>query len=124
MARVGATSRATPSAEPAVLGRGLKVVGRVRGEGDLRVEAEIEGDLAVSGTLHLDEAASVRGSVDADSLVVAGSLEGEAHARHSVSILATGHVRGDVHAPEVTLEPGGGLDGRIEAAFELPKNLS
>ena len=123
MARLGATSR-TPSAEPAVLGRGLKVVGRVRGEGDLRVEAEIEGDVSASGALHLDEAASVRGTVDADSVVVAGELDGEARARRSVLILATGRVRGDVHAPEVSLEPGGGLDGRIEAAFELPKNLA
>ena len=123
MARGSAGTRPL-DAGPAVLGRGLRVVGRVRGEGDLHIEAEVEGDVTVGGTLHLDEPARVTGSVEAEAVVVAGQLDGDARARASVAILASGRVRGTVTAPEVSLEEGGGLDGQIEAEVELPEAIA
>jgi cytoskeletal protein CcmA (bactofilin family) len=113
------TSRGT-----AVLGKGLRVVGRVRGDGDLRVEADVEGDIAVTGTLQIDEAANVTGAVQADTVVVAGQLQGDALARTAITIVASGRVQGSVTAPAFSLEEGGGLEGRIEADFELPKGLA
>lgn len=110
--------------EPAFLGQGLKVVGRIRGEGDLRVEAEVEGDITVSGELQLAAPGRVTGSVDADGIIVSGLLDGDARARGSVVITAEGRVRGDIHAPELSLEEGGGLEGSIEADFELPEQLT
>jgi cytoskeletal protein CcmA (bactofilin family) len=110
--------------EPAVLGRGLTVVGRVRGEGDLRVEAQVEGDITVSGQLHLAAPGRVSGSVSGETIVVSGLLEGDATARAAVSIEAEGRVRGDIHAPELRLDEGGGLEGRIEAEFDLPDELA
>jgi cytoskeletal protein CcmA (bactofilin family) len=107
-----------------VLGQGLRVVGRVRGEGDLRIEAEIEGDVTVGGTLHLDEPARVTGSLVAETVVVAGQLEGDVTAKASVAITASGRVRGTVKAPEVSLEEGGGLDGRIDADVDLPEAIA
>ena len=120
----GSAGTRPAGASPAVLGRGLRVVGRVRGEGDLRIEAEIEGDVTVGGTLHLDEPARVVGSVQAEAVVVAGQLDGDVTARATVAITASGRIRGTVKAAEVSLEEGGGLDGRIEADVELPKAIA
>lgn len=110
--------------DPAVLGQGLQVVGKVRGEGDLRVEAQVDGDITVSGHLHLAEAGRVTGSVQAESVTVSGLLEGDASARGMVTITATGRMRGNVRAPELSLEEGGGLDGRVEGDFELPDAIA
>jgi cytoskeletal protein CcmA (bactofilin family) len=74
--------------------------------------------------LHLDESARVTGSVEAEAVVVAGQLDGDAKARASVAILASGRIRGTVTAPAVSLEEGGGLDGRIEAEVELPEAIA
>jgi cytoskeletal protein CcmA (bactofilin family) len=120
----GSASERLEGRPTAVLGRGLRVVGRVRGERDLCVEADIEGDISVKGTLHLDEASRVVGSVEADVLVVAGRVDGDVSGRKSVSITGTGNVHGTVSAPEVSLEEGGGLDGRIDADFEMPPGLA
>jgi cytoskeletal protein CcmA (bactofilin family) len=120
----GSASERSEGLPTAVLGRGLRVVGRVRGDRDLRVEADIEGDVSVGGTLHLDEASRIVGSVEADVLIVAGRVEGDVSARKSVTITGTGNVRGTVSAPEVSLEEGGGLDGRIDAEFDLPPGLA
>lgn len=109
--------------QPALLGRGLKVRGRVRGENDLRVEGTIEGDIVVTGSLDLGAEGNVTGGISAASATVAGRLEGDIDAQGPVAISASGSVVGDVRATEVSLEEGGILRGRIDADFELPEAL-
>ena len=52
----------TPS-EGSVLGRGARVRGRIGGEGDLRVEGQVEGDVVVSGELSIEEGGAITGDV-------------------------------------------------------------
>jgi len=112
------------STEAAVLGRGLRVRGRVRGKGDLRVEARVEGDVAVSGALELGDGAEVRGAVAAESVAVSGVLEGDIVARGEVVVSSTGMLRGDVEAASLVLEEGGQFHGRVTADFKLPDALA
>jgi cytoskeletal protein CcmA (bactofilin family) len=123
MAR-GSASNDRDFEAPAVLGPGLTVVGRVRGEGDLRVQAQVSGDITVAGVLQLDEMASVTGNVEADALRLSGSLRGDAKVRRAVTINATGRLHGDVTAAELTLEEGASFDGRVDAQFDLPEPLT
>jgi cytoskeletal protein CcmA (bactofilin family) len=108
------------SSEPAVLGRGLRVRGRIRANGDLRIDAEVEGDVTVQGSLELGENAVVAGGIDAEAVTVAGSVDGDVAARGAVAITSSGRVRGDVKAGEVNLEEGGRLVGRVDVDFSLP----
>jgi len=112
------------STEATVLGRGLRVRGRVRGEGDLRVEAQVEGDVTVSGALELGEGAEVRGAVAAETVTVSGALRGDGKVRGEVVVTATGSLRGDVEAASLVLEEGGQFHGRVSADFELPDALA
>ncbi|MBI4702821.1 MAG: polymer-forming cytoskeletal protein [Deltaproteobacteria bacterium] len=109
---------------PARLGPGLRVVGHVRGDGDLCVQAKIEGDVAVSGHLSLEPPGQVVGTLSAGSVLVAGEIEGDVTAQGTVAITATGQLRGDVRAKELSLEPGGRFDGRIDAEFDLPEAIA
>jgi cytoskeletal protein CcmA (bactofilin family) len=108
----------------AVLGKGLRVRGRVRGDGDLRVEADVEGDVVVSGRLELAEGATVTGSVQATSLVVEGTLDGDLAVEGSVAIAASGRVSGDVKAAEFTLDEGASFVGQVDADFDLPDAIA
>lgn len=112
------------STEAAVLGRGLRVRGRVRGDGDLRVEAQVEGDVTVSGALELGEGAEVRGAVAASSVTIAGALEGDVEAKGEVVVTATGTLRGDVVAAGLVLDEGGQFHGSVAADFELPDAIA
>ena len=110
--------------QPGTLGSGLRVRGHVRGEGDLAIEAEIEGDVSVSGQLRLQQPGRVTGGVAAQSMEIAGTVEGDLKADGAVVILATGQVRGDIAAGQLTLEEGAQLDGRIDAEFDLPEAIA
>ncbi|MEM1034916.1 MAG: polymer-forming cytoskeletal protein [Myxococcota bacterium] len=106
-----------------LLGRGLEIRGRVRGESDLRVEGTVAGDVEVTGALDLGAEGSVSGGIRAASATIAGRLEGDVDAEGPVVVTASGVLVGDVRASEVSLEEGGVLRGRIEADVELPEAL-
>jgi len=90
----------------------------------LRVEANVEGDIEVSGALELASGAAVTGGVQAQSVVVAGALEGDINARGPVTITTSGSLRGEVSASELQLEEGGQLVGTVEAEFDLPDAIA
>jgi cytoskeletal protein CcmA (bactofilin family) len=124
MARPVTRSSATSSGEASVLGRGARVRGRISGEGDLRVEGEVEGDVTVSGDLVIEHGGSVVGDVGAASLVILGALKGDVDARGPVAVRAGASVEGDLSGSEVSLEEGAAFRGRIAADFELPPELA
>ncbi len=126
MARGSAVERSRTSEtseSTSVLGRGSRVRGRVSGEGDLRVEGQIEGDVTLSGELSIDETGSITGDIDATSVTIAGALQGNVAARGAVTIRAGAKVEGNMNGAEVSLEEGASFAGRIEAEFDLPAEL-
>jgi cytoskeletal protein CcmA (bactofilin family) len=109
--------------EPAVLGAGVRVRGHVRGDGDLCIEGDVEGDVAVSGGLDLGEQARVVGKLAARGVKIAGKLEGDVKSDGPVALGAGAQVRGDVTASGFSMEEGARFDGLVEVDFELPDGL-
>ena len=126
MARGSAVERSRTSEtseSTSVLGRGARVRGRVSGDGDLRVEGQIEGGVTLSGELAIDETGSVTGDIDAASVTIAGVLLGNVVAHGAVMIRAGARVEGNMGGAEVSLDEGASFVGRIEAEFDLPAEL-
>jgi len=120
----GASPKSRSTSEDAsTLGRSARVRGRISGEGDLRVEGQVEGDVTISGELVIEDGASVTGDVSAGTVVVAGALQGDVAAGGPVAVRATAQVAGNLAGSEVSLEEGASFHGRIEAEFDLPVEL-
>lgn len=112
--------KAYGSTGPNILGPSLKVRGRLTGDGDLRIEGTVEGDVRVSGDLEVDGKGSVEGNVTARGVTVSGALTGDVHAEGEVTILAGAKVTGNMHGAGIALEEGASFSGRIDADFSLP----
>jgi cytoskeletal protein CcmA (bactofilin family) len=119
MARPSTTAQNTT----AVLGKGARLRGRIGGDGDLRVEGSISGEVAVKGQLVLAEGGEIVADVQATSVVVEGSVEGDITATDAVSIKASARVSGALKGSSISIEEGASVSGRIEADFELPPEL-
>lgn len=125
MVRGPAAARGTnEGAEASVLGRGSRVRGRVGGDGDLRIEGQVEGDVAISGELTIGEGAVVEGDVGAAAVVVDGVVKGDVTARGVVAVRATAQVEGNLRGAELSLDEGASFHGRIDAEFDLPAELT
>lgn len=111
------------NAELHVLGRGMRVRGRVTGEGSVRLEGEVEGDVSVTGQLEVGATGTLTGTVSAGNVVVDGALTGDVQSNGPVHIRAGARVAGDMNGTEVSLEEGASFRGRIDASFELPDGL-
>lgn len=109
--------------DPNVLGRGVRIRGRLSGEGDLRIDGEIDGDVKVGGSLELGQTATVSGNLTAKSVVIDGSLTGDVESQGPVVIRSSARVAGNMSGSEIALEEGAAFSGRIEADFELPDGL-
>ena len=108
----------------AVLSAGTSLRGRVSGEGDLRVEGTVEGEVLMRGALVVAAGGRITGErIEASSLIVAGELAGEVSAEGEVAIEATGSLRGAVRGRSLRIEPGAALSADIDCAFDLPDEL-
>jgi cytoskeletal protein CcmA (bactofilin family) len=96
----------------------------VSGEGNVRLEGEVEGDVKVSGQLELAATGVLVGSVSAGQVTVDGSLQGDVEASGPIHIRTGARVVGDMNGSEVSLEEGASFRGRIDATFELPDGLA
>jgi cytoskeletal protein CcmA (bactofilin family) len=106
-----------------VLGRSTRVRGRIHGDGDLRIEGAVEGDVSVTGELVIEEGAEIKGNVDAAVVTIGGGLTGDVSTRGTIVVRASAKVSGNLGGPDVSLEEGADFSGRIEADFELPAEL-
>lgn len=116
-------NRGSADGDGASIGRGTRVRGRIEGDGALRIEGEVTGDVQISGSLDIDAGGSVTGNIDAAEVAIDGALTGDVTSRGTVSIRAGAQVEGNMSGSEVALELGASFSGRIEADFELPDGL-
>jgi cytoskeletal protein CcmA (bactofilin family) len=108
------TSARAERSTPVVLGPGDRFEGLLTFRGDARLEGEMQGEILARGRLEIASAARVEARIEADELVVAGSVCGELAARRRIELRAGARVRGELRAPRIALEDGCQLEGRCE----------
>jgi cytoskeletal protein CcmA (bactofilin family) len=108
----------------AIIGKGTQIRGRVSGDGDLRVEGGVSGEIALKGNLSVGDGAEIAADVQAASVVVEGAIEGDISATEAVTIRSTARVNGAIRGSSVSIQEGASVSGKIEADFELPAELT
>jgi cytoskeletal protein CcmA (bactofilin family) len=122
MAQARTTTRS--DGHEARIGSGARIRGRIHGEGNLLVEGQVEGDLAIRGDLTVAEGATVTcKAVEAQSVVIGGTLEGDVSASGPVRLVAGARVRGNLRGSAVAIDEGARFSGRLDCDFELPPEL-
>ena len=117
------TTAHSGAAREATIGGGARVHGKITGDGNLLVEGQVEGEIAVRGDLTIVEGGTVTSDVEAHAVRIAGALEGDVRASGNVHIVSGARVRGDVKGAEVAIDEGAQFAGRLDCDFELPKEL-
>jgi len=106
------------------IGSAARVRGRIHGDGDLLVEGQVEGDLAIRGDLTIAEGGSVTSkAVEAQSVTIGGTLEGDVSATGPVRLVAGAKVRGNLRGSAVAIDEGARFSGQLDCEFDLPPEL-
>ena len=101
-----------PDGKSVLLGR-TRVTGSLSGPGDVRLAGELEGDIAVSGLLFIEETGTVRGQVAAGNLVLSGRIQGRVKVVGRVEVRASGRLEGDIVCQKIAIAEGAFMDGEV-----------
>jgi cytoskeletal protein CcmA (bactofilin family) len=96
----------------------LTIEGKIEGSGHVRIAGRFKGDINVQGHLTIEVGAKVTGAVRANTVVIAGELEGNIDAAARVELLDSGVLNGDVQAGSLTVAAGSRMRGRVEFGWE------
>ena len=102
--------------ERTVITEGLSIRGEVHCANSMEVKGHIEGDVR-SGHIDVAPSAVIVGSIQADSVVFDGKIDGPIVA-NDVVLKAKARVLGDIACVTITIEKGAYFEGRIKRADE------
>jgi cytoskeletal protein CcmA (bactofilin family) len=105
-------------ARESVIASDISIEGKIDGAGHVRLAGRFKGDVHISGDLTIEAGAKLTGSVVANSVAVAGEIEGNIESAARVELLETGVVNGDVRAGTLTVAAGSRMRGRAEFGWE------
>jgi cytoskeletal protein CcmA (bactofilin family) len=95
-------------------GKDSLLKGKVNSEGIFRLDGKVEGEIYHSGTLIIGETAVIKGKVEATTLILNGSLEGDVTVRERMEIHGSGKLFGTVFTPIFVIQDGGIFEGNCK----------
>jgi len=108
----------TPAASPnmsgstfSILGADLAVKGNLVASADLHIDGKVEGDIACAALVQ-GESGTIEGAITAQSARLAGTVKGSVDAG-SLVILKTARIEGDVAYETLTIEQGAQVEGKL-----------
>ena len=107
------------------IGSSIKIKGEIIGAEDILIEGELEGQVSFpENMVVIGESGKLEANVSAKVIKVNGQVSGDLHGKEQVVVHASGHVRGNIVAPRVTLEDGAKLKGTIDMDPEAVSTLA
>jgi cytoskeletal protein CcmA (bactofilin family) len=97
-----------------VIASELTIEGKIEGTGHVRLEGRFKGDVNVQGNVSIEVGAKLTGGVKAESVVIAGEIEGNITDAKRVELLETGALTGDLKAGTLTVAAGSRMRGQVE----------
>lgn len=101
----------------AILDRGTTFEGKLTFEGTVQIGGVFKGEIFTKDTLVVNEGAQVQAQIEADTIIIAGRVEGNLFARRRVIMNPPAVFRGTVTSPSLKIDEGVVFEG----ASYMPK---
>jgi cytoskeletal protein CcmA (bactofilin family) len=99
-----------------MLGPESVYTGVFQGKDNHIIYGEVQGECDIEGILVLGEGSRWKGNIRAESVVIAGRVEGDIQAKTKLELARTGYVRGRITSPVVAIARGAVHEGSIRMA--------
>lgn len=109
-----------PVKEMNIIGAGTVVEGKIRSQGNVRVDGKLIGELTASESLSIGITGEVEGNVTAKNVIVGGKVRGTINASEKIVFEGKSVVRGDIRATRLVVDEGSIFDGRVSMTEKVP----
>ncbi len=103
----------TAAERTSVLGPTLRFKGELHADEELMIRGHIEGSITHSQRITVCPEGVVKASIKAQIIAVEGTVEGDLQAEKSVQIKESARLKGNVHAPSVSIVEGAQFNGGV-----------
>jgi cytoskeletal protein CcmA (bactofilin family) len=124
LAEVEANFRTPAGEEPilegqvtAILDRGASFEGNLTFEGTVRIGGKFRGEIYTKDTLVVDAGANVEAQIEADMVIISGTVKGNIFARRRVIMHPPAILKGTITTPSLRIDEGVVFEG----ASYMPK---
>ncbi|HEX7057754.1 MAG TPA: polymer-forming cytoskeletal protein [Bacilli bacterium] len=100
-----------PNSTDTVIGSGTVFEGKIKSQASLRIEGQIIGDIECLGDVIIGENGVARSNIQARSVTIAGSVNGNVTTKEALHITASGSLIGNASAHSLIIEEGGVFQG-------------
>ncbi|GJL53472.1 MAG: hypothetical protein NPIRA02_06040 [Nitrospirales bacterium] len=94
----------------AFLGPGGECKGVMTGDGKMRIDGNLEGEIHSQGSVIVGEGGAVEADIQAESVVAQGLISGNVKAQKSMHLKSSAVVKGSVTTPFLSIEEGAVLE--------------
>ncbi|RDV39660.1 polymer-forming cytoskeletal protein [Lujinxingia vulgaris] len=101
------------------IGPGVAINGRLSGDDEVVVFGTIEGNVALSSRLTVEEGGKVVADIDVQSIAIRGEVNGEVVAHDVIELLEGCLVTGNLRAPRVIIQEGARFKGNIDMDVQI-----
>lgn len=102
----------------AYIGPQTKISGKLQFDGPATIEGEIEGEVIAHASVRIGQQATIKGKINAVSVVIQGKVMAEIQAEKKLEIHSPGSVIGDVNTQTLIVADGAVLEGHVSMKKE------
>ena len=107
------------------IGTGVKIEGKLRCTGSIRIDGEIHGDIDCQSQVSIGPSAYIVATIHAATVTVNGRIEGNIFTSDQLEVLSAGHIAGNVSNPpgKLIIHEGAVIEGQCYT-YESSKKLT
>ncbi|MFA5577153.1 MAG: polymer-forming cytoskeletal protein [Tissierellaceae bacterium] len=94
-----------------LIGENIKIIGKIEGKGNLRIDGIVEGDVNYEGNVTIGESGTVKGNVRCGEISLSGTINGNVFSKAKLELLPTGILVGDVEVESFVIHENAKFDG-------------
>lgn len=94
-----------------LIGQNCKILGSFTGNGLLKIDGLVEGDIIWEDTIILDQSSLCIGNISCKNALVNGKIQGNIICSETLTIEKFGEIVGDITMPNLVISQGGKFTG-------------
>ncbi|HUK47179.1 MAG TPA: polymer-forming cytoskeletal protein [Terriglobales bacterium] len=111
--------------ELAQIGKTVSIRGDISGNEDIYVDGQVEGSIQLNGNvLTVGPNGRIRANINAKSVIVSGTVEGNIQVTERTEMRKTAVVTGDVQTRRIAIEEGAYFKGKLEILHDSKAQTS
>jgi cytoskeletal protein CcmA (bactofilin family) len=113
---------ADTTAQTTVIGTGTHIKGDMTFEGSARLLGSFEGKITAKGDLQVADGAACKATVEAGTITIDGTVEGNVTARERIELTSRAKMKGDLVAAKLLVAEGASFIGHVTVGPDAAKN--